>query len=50
MEDLEIRGQVETILNATFFESGQNTEKSAGDLTGLAIPQTLVKDHQLNLM
>ena len=25
---------------------GQNTEKSPGDMRRLAIPQTLVKDHQ----
>ena len=31
-------------------ENGQNTEKSPGDLRGLAVCQTPVKDHQLTLM
>ena len=31
-------------------ENGPNTEKSPGDLMGLAVTQTLVKDHQLALM
>ena len=29
---------------------GQNTEKSPGDLMRIAVTQTPVKDHQLNLM
>ena len=39
LEELEIGGRVIKI--------GQNTEKSHGDLKGLAIIQTPVKDHQL---
>ena len=31
-------------------ENGQNTEKSPGDLRRLAVTQTPVKDHQLNMM
>ena len=31
-------------------ETGQNTEKSPGDLRRLAVTQTPVKDHQLLLM
>ena len=45
LEDFEIRGRVETII-----ENGQNTEKSPGDLRRLAITQTSVKDHQLTLI
>ncbi len=36
--------------NYSIFEKGQNTEKSPGDLRGLAVAQTPVKDHQLTLM
>ena len=45
LEDLEVGGWVETIT-----ESGQNTEKSPGDLRWLAVIQTPVKSHQLKLM
>ena len=48
LNDLEIRGRVDTIQTAT--EIGQNTENSPGDLRRLAVTQTLVKDHQLTLM
>ena len=48
LEDLEIRGPVETI--KTIIEIGQNTEKSPGDLRKLAVTQTPVRDHQLTLM
>ena len=36
--------------NNCITEIGQNTEKSPGDLRRLAVPQALVKDHQLMLM
>ena len=48
LEDLEIRGPVETI--KTIIEIVQNTEKSPGDLRKLAVTQTPVRDHQLTLM
>ena len=50
LEDLEIRGRVETIQNYYSIQNGQNTEKSPGDLRRLAITQTSVKDHQRQLM
>ena len=37
-------------LNYYIIESGQNTEKSPGDLRRLAVTQTPVKNHQLKLM
>ena len=39
LEDLEIRGQVETISNR-IAEIKQNTKKSPGDLRGLALTQS----------
>ena len=36
--------------NSGIVEIGQNTKKSPGDLTRLAVTQTLVKDHQLTLV
>ena len=45
LEDLEIRGRVETII-----ENGHNTEKIPGDSRRLAVTQNPVKDHQLMLM
>ena len=45
LEDLEVGGRVETIT-----ENGQNTEKSPGDLRGLDVTQTPVKNHQLTLI
>ena len=44
LEDLEIKGRVETIV-----EISQNT-KSLGDLRRLAVPQTPVENHQLMFM
>ena len=35
--------------NNSIIENDQNTEKSPGDLRRLALPQTPVKDHQLEL-
>ena len=35
--------------NNSIVENGQNTKKSSGDLKGLAVTQTTVKDHQLIL-
>ena len=37
-------------LNYYIIENSQNTVKSPGDLRGLAVTQTPVKDHQLTLM
>ena len=50
LEDVEIRGRVETIQTTAFIKIGQNTEKSPGDLRRLAVTQTPVKDHQLTLI
>ena len=50
LENLEIEGWLETPPNYCIIEIGQNTEKNPGDLRGLAVPQTPVKDHQLKLM
>ena len=37
-------------LNYIIIENGQNTEKSLGDSRRLAVTQTPVEDHQLELM
>ena len=37
-------------LNYSLIENDQNTEKSLGDLTRLAVTQTPVKEHQLMLI
>ena len=49
LEDLEIRGRVETIQTTAFVVISQNTEKSPGDLRRLSITQIPVKNHQLTL-
>ena len=36
--------------NDCIIEKGQNTEKSPGDLRGIAVIQTPVKNHQQTLM
>ena len=36
--------------NVSIIENGQNTKKSPGDLRGLAVTQTPVKNHRLTLM
>ena len=36
--------------NYYIIENSQNTEKSPGNLRGLAVTQTLAKDYQLTLM
>ena len=36
--------------NYSIIENDQNTEKSSGDLSRLAVTQTLVKNHQIILM
>ena len=36
--------------NYNIIENGQNTEKRPGDLRGLAVTPTPVKDYQLKLM
>ena len=43
LENLEIRGRVETIQTTTLFENGQNTEKSLENLRRVALTQTPVK-------
>ena len=47
LEDLKIRGQVETIQTKALLRSGQNTEKSPGDWKRIAVTQTLMRNHQL---
>ena len=47
LEDLKIRGQVETIETTAFFKIGLNTEKNPGDLRNFAVTKTLVRNHQL---
>ena len=46
LEDLKVGDHP----NYYIIENGQNTEKSLGDLRGLAVTQTPVKNHQLTLM
>ena len=48
LEDLEIRGQVETIQTAALLR--QNTKKSPRDLRWRAVTQTPVKNYQLPLV
>ena len=43
LEDLEIRGRVETIKTIPLLRSARNTEKSPEDLRRLAVTQTPVK-------
>ena len=50
LENLEIRGRVETIKTTTLLKVDQNTEKSPEYLSRLTVTQTSVKDHQLTLM
>ena len=47
LEDLELRGRVETIQTIT--EIGQNTEKSPGDLRRVVITQIPVRNDRLTL-
>ena len=42
-EDLEVDGRVETIQTTALLKTGQNTEKSPGDLRRLAVTQSPVK-------
>ena len=49
LEDLEIRGQVETIQNDCIIDIGQNTKKSPGDLR-LAVTQPSMEHNQLTLV
>ena len=49
-EDLEIRGRVKNHPNNYIIENCQNTEKSPGDLSRLAVTQTPVENHQLTLL
>ena len=48
LENLEIRRPVETVLNYSILEIGQNIEKRPGDLRRLAVTQTPVKTHSAN--
>ena len=48
LEDLEIRSH--NYLNYSIFKIGQNTEKSPGDLGGLAVTHTPVRNHRLTLV
>ena len=47
LEDLKIRGRVETIQTTDIPKVSQNTEKSPGDMRRLAVTQTPVEDYQL---
>ena len=47
--EFEIGGRAMTI-QTTVVEVSQNTEKSPGHLRGIAVTQTLVKDHRLMLV
>ena len=42
LEDLEIRGRVETIPNNSIIKIGQNTKKSPGDLRRLAVTHVTI--------
>ena len=50
LEALEVGGRVEAIQTTALIKNGQNTKKSPGDLRGLAVTQTPVKNHRLTLM
>ena len=50
LEDLEIRGQVETNPNYSIIKIGQNTEKSPEDLKRLSVTQTSGRNRQLMLV
>ena len=50
LEDMGIRGRVETVQTTAIVEIGQNTEKSPGDLRRIANTQTLMENLQLNLV
>ena len=50
LEDLEVGGRVKKKPNYSIIENGQNIEKSPGDLRRLAVTQTPVRNHQLDLM
>ena len=50
LEEMEIRGLVETIQTTACHGIGDNTEKSLGDLMRLAVTQTPVEVHQLTLV
>ena len=42
LEDLEVGGRVESMPNGSIIEDGQNTAKSPGELSRLAVTQTPV--------
>ena len=50
LEDMEIRGQEETIQTTALLRSARNTKKSPGDLRRLAVTQAPVENHQLTLV
>ena len=50
MEDLEIRGRLETIPNYSIVNIDQNTEKSPWDLRRLSVTHIPVKDPQQTLL
>ena len=50
LEDLDIGRRVDTIQTTALLRTGQNTEKSSGDLRRLALTQVPVKNHRLMLM
>ena len=50
LEDLEIRGQIETVQTTVLLRSCQNPEKIQRDMGRLAVTQTSVRKHLLKLM
>ena len=50
LDDLEIRGRMETIQNIAILRSTRTTEKSPGDLRRLDVALTPVRNHQLTVV
>ena len=50
LEELEIRGFLETIHKYSIIKISQNTEMNPGDLKRLAVSQTPLDDNQLTLV
>ena len=50
LENLEIRGRIDTIQNTALLQSARILKKSTGDLMRLVVTQTLVKNHHLTLV
>ena len=50
LEELEIKGRIETIQTKALLRFGGNTQKSLRDLRRFGVTQTPVKDHHLKLV